>query len=137
MVRQRLMLGNAGSLDLAYYDGVIPTWIGVHDATLDRSERAVQQGHSGCAVLVSCAVEPILILGRESAGEMLLVLGQDVDRKVATLGQIVVNGRALVHTSKHQRRFQRNGGERIHGYPRRAVVGACSGDYRDAGDKPA
>lgn len=136
-VCQRFAFADGGRFYLADYDGVIAAGISMHHAAFEVCNRAIQQWRPGCAFGIASAIESILILRRESPGEMLLIFGQDADPEVCALSKTAMHGRALVYACKNQRRFERHRSESAHRHSDRFIVFASGSNDGHAADKAA
>lgn len=97
--------------------------------------RAVDQ-RQACQSLMPCKPRETVADGRcETMRHLLLITGQDIDRKMAGRAEGRETGRGLARTDQQQRRIKRDRGEGIGGKSNRAPPGVACGDNGHAGRK--
>ena len=97
-------------------------------------------GEDRCAAVGECYGDAGEILGArhgEAARQRLLVGAQDVDRERRRGGELAQHLVAAVDGEQHQRRIERQRGDRVRGHAPLAAAGGAGGDHRHAGGEVA
>ena len=130
---QRLALEALVVLDFADEDHVVTSVILLDVTTQEMSDGSLEHRHPGSAVGAVHSREFVRNGFGELLREVVLIGRQHVDTKVAGVGEILPAVRVPRQAPEHQRRFERERGERIDCQADRAAVFGTSGYHGYAG----
>ena len=121
----------AEALDVADEQQVVAARDGALEAAFEQGQAVLEDRAAAEAGLPGDAGELVGGGAREVVGDVALVGGQHVDREVVAALEAGQRQRGPVQAPEHERRVERDGGERVRG---QALALAVGGERRDHGD---
>src|SRR5690606_37420714 len=138
IINQRVPFTRIAAEHLANEDHMVAGGHGLRHPAIHPGERRLEHGSARILGAKGHASELVLHPpGRESSGERLVTLLQNVHGKDAGPLNAVIRISFLLHTHEHERRVEGHGGEGVRSQAAGTSLGIERGDHRNAGREVA